>query len=299
MPTADTNGIQLFFDEHGDPGADPLLLVMGFTAQMTAWPLAFVDELAQRGFRVVRVDNRDCGLSTHLDGVDVNPFEVDPTKVPYLLSDMALDLVGLLDHLEIPRAHVVGASMGGMIAQTLALEHPERVASLCSLMSTTGAPGVGQPTAEAVLTLLVPPASDREGTVARSVEVAAALGSKSHPADPDEVRRGAGEAYDRAFYPEGAGRQLAAMLASGDRTERLGRLAVRTLVIHGLQDILIQPDGGRATAAAIPGADLIELADMGHDLPLHLWPLVVEGITDNARKADGGRGGGGTAGGNE
>lgn len=286
MPVADTNGIKVFYDENGDPGASPLLLVMGFTAQMTAWPTPFVDALVARGFRVVRADNRDSGLSSHLDGVDVNPFEVDPTKVPYLLADMAADLVGLLDHLGIDRAHVVGASMGGMIAQTMALESPDRVSSLCSIMSTTGAPDVGQPTPEAVLALLVPPPPDREGTIARSLEVTAVLGSRSHPSDPEEVRRSAGEAYDRAYYPEGAGRQLAAMLASGDRTDRLSGIAVPTLVIHGLQDILIQPDGGRATAAAIPGAELIELADMAHDLPPHLWPVVVDAITENARRAD-------------
>jgi len=285
MPIADANGIQLYYEEDGDPAGPPLLLVMGFTAQLTGWPKGFVEELVRRGFRVIRVDNRDSGLSTRLDGVEVNPFEVDPTKVPYLLADMADDLVGLADHLGIDRVHLVGASMGGMIAQALALDHPGRVLSLCSIMSTTGAPGVGQPTPEAVLALMIPAPPDREGTLTRSVEVTGVLGSKSHPPDVDEVRRGAGEAYDRAFYPEGAGRQLAAMLASGDRTERLRGLAVPTLVIHGLQDILIQPDGGSATAAAIPGAELIELPDMAHDLPPHLWPLIIDAITENTQKA--------------
>ncbi len=286
MPVAPTNGIHLFYEDHGDQAGDPLLLVMGLTAQLTSWPEPFVDELVDRGFRVVLVDNRDCGLSTHLDGVSVNPFEVDPTKVPYLLSDMAEDLIGLLDHLGIDRVHLVGASMGGMIAQTMALDHTERVRSLCSIMSSTGASDVGLPTAEAVMALLAPPPADREEAAVRSMEVTAVIGSRSHPADPEEVRRRAGAAYDRAFYPEGASRQLAAMMASGDRTERLRRLDVPTLVIHGVQDTLIQPDGGHATAAAIPGARLLELADMGHDLPTHLLPRIVEAIAQNARRAD-------------
>ena len=283
MPVAPVQGIQLFYEDQGAAGDEPLLLVMGFTAQLTSWPTPFVDALVARRFRVLRVDNRDCGLSTHLDGVEVNPFEVDPSKVPYILGDMAADLVGLLDHLDIERVHVVGASMGGMIAQTLALDHPPRVASLCSIMSTTGASDVGQPTAEAVMALLTPPPADREEALARGVAVSAVLGSKSHPEDPVNTRVRAGEAYDRAYYPEGATRQLAAMLASGDRTGRLRQLRLPTLVIHGLQDPLIQPDGGRATAAAIPGAQLLELADMAHDLPAHLWPALVDAIDRNAR----------------
>ncbi len=285
MPAAPTNGIQLFYEDEGDPDAEALLLVMGFTAQLTAWPQPLLEDLVRRGFRVVRADNRDCGLSTYLHGVPVNPFEVDPTKVPYLLSDMADDLTGLLDHLGIARAHLVGASMGGMIAQTLALDHPERVLSLCSMMSSTGAPDVGQPTAEALMALLAPPAPDRAAVIERGAQVTAVIGSKSHPSDPDEVRRHTAEAYDRAHYPEGASRQLAAMLASGDRTERLRHLDLPTLVIHGLQDTLIQPDGGRATAAAIPGSELVELADMGHDLPAHLVPLIADAIEKNARGA--------------
>ena len=284
MPVAPTNGIHLSYEDRGGPG-EPLLLVMGLGAQLTSWPPAFVDGLARRGFRVVLADNRDSGLSTHFDAVAVNPFEVDPAKVPYLLADMAEDLLGLLDHLGIARAHLVGASMGGAIAQTLALDHPERVRSLCSIMSTTGASDVGLPTAEAVMALLAPPPTSREEALDRSLQVTAVIGSRSHPPDPDEARRRAGEAYDRAFYPEGSGRQLAAMMASGDRTDRLRRLDLPTLVVHGLQDTLIQPDGGRATAAAIPGAELLELADMGHDLPAHLVPRIVDAIERTARRA--------------
>ena len=289
MPIAASNGIDVYYEIGGDPAGDPLLLVMGLGAQLTAWPEPFVDDLAGRGFRVIRPDNRDSGLSTSLDGVPANLFEAmaDPAQAPYLLADMATDLVGVLDHLGIDAAHVVGVSMGGMIAQTIALDHRTRVRSLCSIMSMTGAPDVGQPTSEAMTALLTPPPQDRDGVLDRSVEMAAIIGSRTHPPDPDETRLRAGAAYDRAHRPEGGARQLTAILASGDRTDRLRRLRVPTLVIHGLQDTLIQPDGGRATAAAIRRAELIELADMGHDLPAHLWTRIADAIEKNARRADG------------
>lgn len=288
MPTAATNGIELFYVEDGEAGGDPLLLVMGLGAQLIAWPQRFVDELVRRGFRVVRPDNRDVGLSTAFEGASGDIFEVmaDPAKAPYLLRDMAADCVGLLDHLGMGQAHVVGASMGGMIAQTIAIDHPKRVRSLCSIMSTTGAWDVGQPTSEAMMALLTPLPPEREAVVQRNVEVIAIIGSRTHPLDVEEVRRRSGEAYDRSFRPKGTSRQLAAILASGDRTPQLRRLRVPTVVIHGLQDTLIQPDGGRATAAAIPRSELIELADMGHDLPAHLWPVIADAIEKNARRAD-------------
>lgn len=288
MPSVASNGIELYYEEDGNPGGDPLLLVMGLGAQLIAWPQPFVDDLVARGFRVVRPDNRDVGLSTHLHGVPGNFLGAlsDPAEAPYLLSDMATDLVGLLDHLGIDTFHLTGISMGGMIAQTIAIEHAPRVRSLCSLMSTTGEFAVGQPTAEAITVLLGPPVADRQGVLDRSVVVGGIIASRTHPPDPAETRRRAGEAYDRSFDPDGSARQLAAILASGDRTDRLRRLRVPTVVIHGLQDKLIQPDGGRATAAAIPGAELIELADMGHDLPPHLWPVIAEAIEKNARRAD-------------
>jgi pimeloyl-ACP methyl ester carboxylesterase len=210
----------------------------------------------------------------------------DPSKAPYLLRDMAADVLGLLDHLGLDQVHVVGASMGGMIAQTLAIEHPKRVRSLCSIMSTTGAWDVGQPTSEAMMAVLTPPPREREAIIDRAAEVAGIIGSKTHPLDATELRRRAGSFYDRAYRPAGSARQLAAILASGDRTPRLRKVKVPTVVIHGLQDSLIQPDGGRATAAAIPNAELIELADMGHDLPPHLWPVIADAIEKNARRAD-------------
>ena len=288
MPTAPANGIELFYVDEGDPGGEPLLLVTGLAAQLTSWPPPLVDDLVSRGFRAIRPDNRDAGLSTQLHGRKGDIFEVmaDPSTAPYLLADMAADCVGLLDHLGIRQAHVVGLSMGGMIAQTIAIEHPRRVRSLCSIMSTTGAWDVGQPTSEAMMAVLTPVPQDREAVIARGAEINAIIGSKTHPMSAEEHRARAGDAYDRAFRPEGSARQLSAILASGDRTKALRRVKVPTVVIHGLQDALIQPDGGRATAAAIPGADLIELADMGHDLPSHLCPLIADAIEKNARRAD-------------
>jgi pimeloyl-ACP methyl ester carboxylesterase len=288
MPTAPANGIELFYVDEGDPGGVPLLLVTGLAAQLTSWPQPLVDDLVSRGFRAIRPDNRDAGLSTQMDGRRGDIFEVmaDPSTAPYLLSDMAADCVGLLDHLGIGQAHAVGLSMGGMIAQTIAIEHPARIRSLASIMSTTGAWEVGQPTPEAMMAVLTPAPTEREAVLARGVEIAAIIGSKTHPMAPDEIRERSGAAYDRAFRPQGSARQLAAILASGDRTKALRRLKVPTVVIHGLQDALIQSDGGRATAAAVPGAELIELADMGHDLPAHLWPVIADAIEKNARRAD-------------
>ena len=288
MPTAATNGIELFYLDEGDPEGDPLLLVMGLAAQLTAWPQPLVDDLVSRGFRVVRPDNRDAGLSTEMVGRRGDIFEVmaDPSTAPYLLRDMAADCVGLLEHLGIAQAHLVGASMGGMIAQTIAIEHPSRARSLCSIMSTTGSWEVGQPSPEAMMAVLTPVPSDLEAILQRGVEIAGIIGSRTHPADPGEIRARSAAAYERSYRPEGSARQLAAILASGDRTPQLRRLRVPTVVIHGLQDTLIQPDGGRATAAAIRGAELIELPDMGHDLPDHLWPVLADAIEKNARRAD-------------
>lgn len=288
MPIAPANGIELFYVDEGGPGGDPLLLVTGLAAQLTAWPQPLVEDLVGRGFRAIRLDNRDAGLSTQMEGRRGDIFEVlaDPSTAPYLLADMAADCVALLDHLGIQQVHVVGLSMGGMIAQTMVIDHPSRVRSLCSIMSTTGSWEVGQPTPEAMMAVLTPAPTDREAVIQRGVEVSAIIGSKTHPMSPEEIRERSGAAYDRAFRPEGSARQLAAILASGDRTRALRRVKVPTVVIHGLQDALVQSDGGRATAAAIPGADLIELPDMGHDLPAHLLPVIADAIEKNARRAD-------------
>lgn len=280
------NGIELEYDTFGSPADPALLLVMGFTAQMIGWDEEYCRLLAGSGHHVIRFDNRDCGLSTRLDGVEVDLAAVldaalhgssEMPAVPYLLSDMAADAVGLLDHLGLERAHVMGASMGGMIVQTMAIEHPERLASLTSVMSTTGAPDVGRPTPEAMEALLAEPPTDRAAYIESSSRWAVWASRRHH--DPERARESAAASYDRAFYPEGGSRQMAAILASGDRTERLGGVTVPTLVIHGTDDTLIHPSGGEATAAAIPGARLLMVDDMGHDHPPALWPLLVDAIT--------------------
>lgn len=287
MPRAAHDGIEIEYDSFGDRGAPPLLLVMGFTAQMTAWDEELCDLLASRGHFVVRFDNRDCGLSSKTAG---DPPDVAAimtavlqgapvtSPVPYDLSDMARDALAVLDDIGIERAHVVGASMGGMIAQQMAIEHPGRVASLTSIMSTTGAPGVGQATPEAMGALLSPPPADRDGAIARGVEVGRAISGPLF--DEARARDVAGKSFDRSFHPQGAPFQLAAIAKTGDRTAGLRRLAVPALVIHGAADPLVQPSGGEATAAAIAGSRLLMLAEMGHDLPRPLWPTVVDAITE-------------------
>ena len=291
MPTAAVNGIDLHYDVTGDDDGAPLLLVMGLGAQMVAWDDDFCAALADRGFKVVRFDNRDCGLSTWFDrvpGADVVALGAAmagmPIEPPYLLSDMAADAAGLLDHLGIEAAHVVGASMGGMIAQTLAIEHPARVLSLTSIMSTTGDPTVGGPTGEALGVLLAPRPRDRAEAIERGVATTRAIGSPDH-FDEERARAKATEFVDRAYNLDGIVRQLLAIVASGDRTERLRRLEVATLVIHGDVDPLVSPSGGAATAAAIPGAEHLVLEGMGHDLPPAYWAPVVEAITKLAARS--------------
>ena len=285
MPRASLpSGIELEYDTFGDRDDPALLLVMGFTAQMIAWQDDFCGLLADGGRYVIRFDNRDCGLSTKLDGVDIDQGAVMAAammgrpvpEVPYTLSDMGDDAIGLLDHLGIGRAHVVGASMGGMIAQTMAIDHPGRLISVTSIMSTVGDMAYGQPAPEAIAVLLTPPPADRSQVVERAADFAV-WGSKRH-FDIDRVRKMAGASFDRSFYPEGATRQLAAIFAGGDRTEALRNVSTPMLVIHGLDDTLISPSGGRRTAEIVPGAHLLEVADMGHDLPPPLWPLLTSTI---------------------
>lgn len=289
MAKAHANGIDLEYVVDGDPMAEPMLLIMGLTAQLTAWPQELVEELARRGFRVIRFDNRDSGLSSKLDGVqaDILGMLAGTAQPPYTLADMADDAAGLLDALGLESAHVVGASMGGMIAQRLVIDHPERVRSLCSIMSTTGAPEVGQPSPEATGALLAPAPATREEAIARGMAASRIIGSKTHPASEAELRDRLEAAYDRSSYPEGAVRQLAAIFAGPDRTSALAEVRVPTVVIHGTEDPLVQPDGGRATAAAIPGAELLELEGMGHDLPSPLIEAVATAIEKNARRAGG------------
>jgi pimeloyl-ACP methyl ester carboxylesterase len=285
MPRAvlDT-GIELEYETFGSPDDPTLLLVMGFTAQLIAWDDRFCETLAERGLHVVRFDNRDCGLSSTFDGQPADPAAVMAARlsgapvpeVPYDLSDMAADAVGLLDHLNVTRAHVMGASMGGMIVQTMAIEHADRLASMVSVMSMPGDPSVGRPTPEAMTALLAAPPTEREAFIEAS-ERSQVWASKRH-VDIERIRANAARAFDRSFYPEGATRQLAAIYASGDRSERLEAVDVPTLVIHGRDDTLIDPSGGMRTAELIPGAHLLLLADMGHDLPEPLWPTIVDAV---------------------
>ena len=276
--------MELEYDTIGSPSDPPILLVMGFTAQLTTWDEGFCQMLADRGRFVIRFDNRDCGLSTKLDGVQVDTGPVIAAAiadtvmppVPYTLSDMAADAIGLLDHLGIERAHIVGASMGGMIAQVIATEHPSRVLTLVSIMSQPGEFDVGQPTPEAAAALLEPPPTERDAYLDASARWQTWASKKYR--DPERARRNAARDYDRSFYPEGASRQLAAIYASGRRGHHLEQLDVPTLVIHGRDDTLIDPSGGLRTAELVPGAHLLLVADMGHDMPEPLWPLLVDAI---------------------
>ncbi|GAC1590577.1 MAG: alpha/beta hydrolase [Acidimicrobiales bacterium] len=289
MPSTHANGITLYYETHGDPASPPLLLVMGLGAQLTAWPDEFVDLLVARGFFVIRHDNRDVGLSTWFDEAgtpDLAAAVAGNADPAYLLSDMADDAVGLLAALGIDSAHIVGASMGGMIAQTIAINHPERVRSLVSIMSTTGAPDVGQPRPDIYPLLLRPAPTTREEAVEAGVLGARLIGSTGYPFDEAGTRKRAAASYDRAFHPVGTGRQLVAILASGDRTDALRQLDIPTLVIHGEADPLVDVSGGKATAAAVPGSTLHLMAGMGHDLPAGLWDTLAEDIASHAHPHD-------------
>ncbi|MFI9464011.1 alpha/beta fold hydrolase [Streptomyces xiamenensis] len=296
MPFADVSpGVTLAHETFGDPADPPVLLVMGYAAQLIAWDEDFCRALADRVHYVIRYDNRDSGLSTMFDAhpVDVGRFmatveagDLDAARamVPYRLRDMAADGLGLLTALGIERAHVVGTSMGGMIAQTMAIEHPERVLTLTSMMSSTGESAYGQSTPEALAALARPAPADRAGYIA-AAERALVWSSRRYP-DPAGLRDLAARGYDRAYRPEAAGRQLGAMVLSGSRADALRTLRVPTLVIHGLDDTLIDPSGGRRTAELVPGAELLLVPDMGHDRPRELWPLIVGAIADHTRRAE-------------
>jgi pimeloyl-ACP methyl ester carboxylesterase len=285
-------GVTLCYETFGDPDDPPLLLVMGLATQMIAWPDEFCEALAERSFWVVRFDNRDIGRSTHFDFRPPSIMQMLTRRIPeeqYSLSDMAEDAAVLLRELDLAPAHVVGASMGGMIAQVLAAEHPETVRSLTSIMATTGSRWHGQPALAVYRHLLRPPPRDREGYIERSAEVFGLVGSTGFDRDEQYVRERAGLSYDRGFDVRAGARQLGAIVASGDRTEALRRIEVPTLVIHGTVDKMVRPSGGRATARAIPGARLMMVEGMGHDLPRGAWPQIVDAITEHARAADGAR----------
>ncbi len=291
VPIAKANGIDLYYEASGNPDDEPLLLVMGFTAQLILWPDEFVQALNDRGFYVIRHDNRDCGLSEKTQGTPpdsialmtrANEGEDVSGEVPYTLSDMSNDAFGLLDHLGIETAHVAGASMGGMIVQTMAIEHPERLRSVTSIMSTTGDPTVGQANPAAMGALLAPPADGRDAMIAQGIEGSKAISGPLWDRDAAAIRTAA--AYDRSFYPIGAAFQMAAIFGSGDRTEQLASVDLPFLVIHGRSDELIDWSGGLATAEAVPNADLIVLAQMGHDMPPSLLPQIADGIRGIANR---------------
>jgi pimeloyl-ACP methyl ester carboxylesterase len=285
---AQVNGIEITYETIGDPSAPALLLVMGLGTQLIHWDRELCELLAARGFRVIRFDNRDSGTSTQIDAPVPNlvrgmaGLRMD---APYLLEDMADDAFALLDHLEIPAAHVVGASMGGMIAQEMAIRRPERVLSLTSIMSTTGERRAGRPKLRvwSVLTRRAP--DEKDAYVEHFVRVFRMIGSKGFAADEDRVRELAAAAYERGHHPAGTGRQLAAIMASGDRTRRLREIRVPATVIHGRDDPLVPFRGGVATARAIPGAKLIAIEGMGHDIPREAWPKIVEAVVETAGRA--------------
>jgi pimeloyl-ACP methyl ester carboxylesterase len=283
------NGIELCCQEMGDADGEPLLLAMGLGMQMIAWNEDFCALLAERGFRVVRFDNRDIGRSTKIDSVGM-PKRLDliagrRASAPYLLRDMAADTIGLMDQLDVDAAHLVGVSMGGMIVQTAAIEYPERVRSLVSMMSTTGSRWIGLPSRRAMAVLLGPPPRGREAAIARALKTFSVVGSPGYPFEEERVRDVAGRSYDRGHSGAGVVRQLHAVTASGDRTQALRGVRAPTTVIHGNRDPLVRPAGGRATARAIPNARLKTIDGMGHDMPRQLWPLFVEEIAANAARA--------------
>ena len=280
------HGVTLCYEGFGDPGDTPVLLIMGLATQMIAWHEDFCEQLAERGFYVVRFDNRDSGRSTHFDFRPPTLGQMMRRRFrreQYTLSDMAEDTAGLLRELDIAPAHLVGVSMGGMIGQVLASEHPQVVRSLTSIMSTTGSRWHGQPALSVYRYLLRPPPRDRDGYIRRSAKVFGLVGSTGFPRDEQYIRERAARSFDRGFDVRTGGRQLGAILASGDRTGSLRRIKAPTLVIHGTVDKMIRPSGGRATARAIPGARLKMIEGMGHDLPRGAWPELLDSISEHAR----------------
>jgi pimeloyl-ACP methyl ester carboxylesterase len=288
--TVRANGIELCYEIFGDADAEPMLLIMGLGAQMIQWDDNFCRQLADRGFRVIRFDNRDIGKSSQLSGgTRLTPFELlklrllnIPVSAPYKLSDMAQDTIGLMDALKIRSAHLVGVSMGGMIAQEIAITFPERVRSLTSIMSTTGNPKVPPPTRQATAMLMAPPVMTKQEYLERFAQTWKILRVGSFPEDEALDRTRAERNFERGLNPAGVGRQLRAILASGSRKQRLRSVKAPTLVIHGTVDPLVRPEGGQDTAASIPGAKLLMIEGMGHALPIPMWPQIIDAIDQHA-----------------
>ena len=295
MPSISANAITIEYEDYGDKAAPPILLIMGLGAQLTLWPIEFVDALVARGFRVIRYDNRDVGLSTKFDDAGVpdmaalmmEVFIGGKPKTPYSLDDMAADATGLLDALGIARAHIVGASMGGMIAQLVAATAPDRTLSLTSIMSTTGNSAVPQAKPEAMAVLTNRPTSTDAATLVDfAIKASAIIGSPAYPANPERLRTRVLSDFQRSFSPMGAARQMAAIVAGGDRRARLASVTAPTLVIHGDADPLVPVEGGKDTAASIKDAELLIIPGMGHDLPLELVDTIANAIAGVAARAD-------------
>jgi pimeloyl-ACP methyl ester carboxylesterase len=290
---ARANGIELCYEIFGDANAEPMLLIMGLGAQMIHWDDDFCRQLAGRGFRIIRFDNRDIGKSSKLSGGKrLGPVELlklrflkIPVAAPYKLRDMAEDVTGLMDSLGIKSAHLVGASMGGMIAQEIAISFPARVRSLTSIMSTTGNPKDPPPTREAAAVLMAPPPATKEEYFARYAQTWKVLRAGSFPEDEARDRSRAELNFERGLNPAGVGRQLRAILASGSRKQRLASVKAPTLVIHGTVDPLVRPAAGMDTAASIPGAKLMLVEGMGHALPIRFWPQIIDAIDKHAHAA--------------
>lgn len=290
---AHANGIDICYEIFGAPDAEPILLIMGLGAQMIHWDDEFCRRLAARGFRVIRFDNRDIGKSSKLAGggrlsalefLKLRFLRI-PVAAPYRLLDMARDTIALMDALGIKSAHLVGASMGGMIAQEVAIEFPQRVRSLTSIMSTTGNPRVPPPTREAAAVLTAPPPATKEEYFERFAQTWKVLRVGSFPEDEALDRARAERTFERGLNPAGVGRQLRAILASGSRKQRLAAVKAPTLVIHGTVDPLVRPEGGKDTAASIPGARLLMIEGMGHALPIPMWPQIIDAIDKHAHGA--------------
>ena len=293
MPRTTHDGVTLEYETHGDTVDPALLLIMGLGAQLTLWPIELVEALVAKGFFVIRHDNRDIGLSTKFIEAGVPDMQSvvmammggKKPDIPYTLSDMAADAVAVLDAAGVDKAHVVGASMGGMIAQLVAVEHPDRVLSLTSIMSTTGNPMLppARPEAMAALTAPISPQASLAEVLERGAMVSKAIGSPGYPSDARRLQERIERDFRRSFHPTGPARQMAAIVADGDRRERLAKITAPTLVIHGADDPLVPVEGGRDTADAIPGAKIKENSGMGHDLPLALVDEIAEAIAEHAK----------------
>ncbi|MCE9651165.1 MAG: alpha/beta fold hydrolase [Parvibaculum sp.] len=294
MPQVQANGITIEYESFGPADREAILLIMGLGAQLTMWPAELCNELVARGYRVIRFDNRDVGLSTKFDAAGMPDMAVifgalmsgQPAKSAYSLDDMAADAMGLLDALDIGRAHIVGASMGGMIAQLVAINHPDRVLSLTSIMSTTGNPGLPQAKPEAMAVLMTPaPEGDIEAAISRGINAWQTIGSPGYPTDEKILREWVGRDAKRSLYPVGTARQMAAIVANGDRREKLKKLKVPAVVLHGGDDPLVPVEGGKDTAANIPGAELVVVPGMGHDFPIALVKTFADAISKATARA--------------